>query len=232
MAFHMEQSFTVDASADSVWRFLIDPRRVASCLPGAAITEQLDDDTYAGTMTVKVGPVSASYKGKVTFKRLDRDSREAEIVASGQDVRGKGGATMNMVSRVKEETPDRTEVTLISDVSVTGILAQFGRGMIQDVSDQMLERFTAAMQEQLAVDGAGKKGNVEGKTGNGERETEGGQREAGSGKREARDAGAGELDLVALGAAAGKRAVARTLRSPGLWVAVAVVLIATLWFLL
>ena len=183
-------------------------------------------------MTVKVGPVSVSYKGKVTFKRLDHDSREVEIAASGQDVRGKGGATMNMVSRVKEETPGRTEVTLISDVVVTGILAQFGRGMIQDVSDQMLEKFTDAMTRRLQEGELGVGSGRLGEKGNVKSKTEGGEREAGSGKREARDAGAGELDLVALGAAAGKRAVARTLRSPGLWVAVAVVLLATLWFLL
>ncbi len=213
MAFHIEQSFAVHASADLVWRFLIDPRKVASCLPGAAITEQLDDDTYAGTMTMKIGPVSASYKGKVTFKRLDHDSREAEIVASGQDVRGKGGATMNMVSRVREGTQGRTEVTLISDVSVTGILAQFGRGMIRDVSDQMLERFTAAMKEQLAADGAGK-------------------REKGKGKSEGENDSAGELDAVALGVTVGRRVLGRMLRSPVLWIALAIVSALIYWIFL
>ena len=225
MAFHIEQSFAVNASADSVWQFLIDPRKVASCLPGAAITEQLDDDTYAGTMTVKVGPVSASYKGKVTFKRRDHDSREAEILASGQDIRGKGGATMNLVSRVKEETPGRTEVTVISDVSITGILAQFGRGMIRDVSDQMLEKFTAAMKEQLAAGGAGGKRNVAGEKGKGKRET-------GTGERKAADAGAGELDAVALGVMVGRRALGRMLRNPVLLVAFAIVAALIYWIFL
>lgn len=214
MAFHIEQSFTVDASADAVWQFLIDPRKVASCLPGAAITEQFDDDTYAGTMTVKVGPVSASYKGKVTFKRLDHDSREAEIVASGQDVRGKGGATMNMVSRVKEETQGRTEVTLISDVSVTGILAQFGRGMIRDVSDQMLEKFTDAMKRRLQ----------EGELGVGS--------EMGKGGRETGEDGAGELDAVALGVSVGGRVLGRVAQSPVLWIALAGVAAIIYWIFL
>ncbi len=149
MAIPIEKSFVVKASADRVWEFLTDPHRVAKCLPGAAITERLDDQTYAGTMTVKVGPVSTSYKGQVRFERLDSDARVAEITGRGLDVRGKGGADMRMTSRLVERGPGETEVTVISEVSVTGILAQFGRGMIQDVSDQMFEKFTEAMRSEL-----------------------------------------------------------------------------------
>jgi hypothetical protein len=98
---------------------------------------------------VKVGPVSTSYRGKVTFERLDPATRTAEIVASGQDIRGKGGADMRMTSRLIERAPGETEATIISDVKVTGILAQMGRGMIQDVSDQLFQRFTAAMSAAL-----------------------------------------------------------------------------------
>ncbi|MFQ5703166.1 MAG: SRPBCC family protein [Gemmatimonadales bacterium] len=227
MAFHIEQNFEIAAGADAVWRFLIDPHEVASCLPGAAITEQLDDNTYSGTMTVKVGPVSASYKGKITFEKLDHDAREAKIVTSGQDVRGKGGAKMDMVSRVTEVTPGRTQVTVVSDVNVTGILAQFGRGMIQDVSDRMLERFTVAMTEQLQEGELGKKGNVKSETGDG-------RGKKGKGKREKGEAngGGGELDIVALGVAAGRRALGRMLRNPVLWIALAVVAILAYWLFL
>jgi uncharacterized protein len=143
------QTFVVRAAPDAVWAFLTDPDRVASCLPGAAITDHLDERTHAGTITVKVGPVSTSYRGKVTFERLDPVTRTAEIVASGQDIRGKGGADMRMTSRLIERAPGETEATIVSDVKVTGILAQMGRGMIQDVSDQMFQRFTAAMSAAL-----------------------------------------------------------------------------------
>jgi len=143
------QTFVVRAPPDAVWAFLTDPHRVAGCLPGAAITDRVDERTYAGTITVKVGPVSTSYRGKVTFERLDRATRTAEIVASGQDIRGKGGADMRMTSRLIERAPGETEATIVSDVKVTGILAQMGRGMIQDVSDQMFHRFTAAMSAAL-----------------------------------------------------------------------------------
>lgn len=149
MAIPIEKSFVVKAPADRVWEFLTDPYRVAKCLPGAAITEQLDDQTYAGTMTVKVGPVSANYKGQVRFERLDSDARVAELTGRGLDVRGKGGADMRMTSRLVERGPGETEVMVTSEVSVTGILAQFGRGMIQDVSDQMFEKFTEGMRAEL-----------------------------------------------------------------------------------
>ena len=78
----LEQSFFVQAPPDRVWAFLTDPRRAASALPGAAVTEQIDDRTFAGTMTVKVGPVKTKYKGKATFKKLDVSSYTAEIVGS------------------------------------------------------------------------------------------------------------------------------------------------------
>jgi hypothetical protein len=143
------KSFVVNAPADSVWAFLIDPYRVARCLPGAALTEKIDDATYAGTITVKVGPVTASYRGKLHFDRLDPAAREADLSASGQETKGKGGADMRMKSRVVERGPGETEVTVVSDVNVVGVLAQFGRGMIQDVSDQLFQKFSQAMRREL-----------------------------------------------------------------------------------
>ena len=149
MPFQIDKTFVVRAPAQAVWEFLTDPRRVARCMPGAAITEQLDDKSWAGTLTVKVGPVGASYKGRMSFARLDAAARTAEISASGQDVRGKGGASMKLTSRVTERAPGETEVLASSELNVTGILAQMGRGMIQDVGDQIFERFTGAMRAEL-----------------------------------------------------------------------------------
>jgi hypothetical protein len=145
----IEKRFVVAAPADAVWAFLIDPRKVASCLPGASITGEIDEKTYGGAMNIKVGPVNAQYRGKLRFERLDANAREAEIVATGQETRGKGGADMRMSSRVVELGPDETEVHVTSDVQVAGVLAQLGGRMIQDVSDQMFEKFTAAMRRQL-----------------------------------------------------------------------------------
>ena len=149
MAFEITRTFTVDAAPSSVWEFLTDPQRVAKCLPGAAVTEKIDDRTWAGTMTVKVGPVQSSYKGKVVFEKLDAASHTAEIVATGADVKGKGGADLRLTSTLAEKGPGRTEVTTVSRVNITGILAQMGRGMIQDVSDQMFKTFSERMKAEL-----------------------------------------------------------------------------------
>ena len=194
MGMEIEKSFTVNASPDAVWEFLIDPYKVANCLPGAAITEQLDERTYAGTITVKVGPVSSSYKGKLHFERLAPEERVAELTARGQDVRGKGGADMRMTSRLAPAAGGGTEATVVSEVNVTGILAQFGRGMIQDVSDQMFETFTSNLRAEL---------------------------ETGQTSTEPQAA----FDAVQFGAQVGKRTVSRLLRSPGLWIAVVILVL-------
>ncbi len=149
MAMEITKTFTINAPPAAVWAFLIDPQRVARCLPGAAIGEKLDDKTYTGTMTVKVGPVSSSYKGKVTFERLDASTRTAEIRATGQDIRGKGGADLNLTSSLREVAPGKTEVTAVSQVNITGLLAQMGRGMVQDVSDQIFQIFSERMRGEL-----------------------------------------------------------------------------------
>ncbi|HSU81702.1 MAG TPA: SRPBCC family protein, partial [Thermoanaerobaculia bacterium] len=119
----ISKSFVVKAPKAAVWDFLTDPYQVAKCLPGAAITEKVDDQTYTGTMTVKVGPVTASYRGKMKFERLEEAAGTAEIAASGQETRGKGGADMRMKSSVVGKGPEETEVTVVSDVNVMGVLA-------------------------------------------------------------------------------------------------------------
>ncbi|HEY1904663.1 MAG TPA: SRPBCC family protein, partial [Myxococcaceae bacterium] len=149
MAMEIAKTFVVNAAPDAVWSFLTDLPRVARCLPGAAIGEKIDEKTSTGTMTIKVGPVSSTYRGKVVFERLDPAGRTAELSASGQDVRGKGGADMRLTSSLKPLPGGQTEVTAVSKVNVTGILAQMGRGMIQDVSDEMFQIFSERMRAEL-----------------------------------------------------------------------------------
>jgi uncharacterized protein len=199
------QTFVVRAAPDAVWAFLTDPHRVAGCLPGAAITDRVDERTYAGTITVKVGPVATSYRGKVTFERLDPVTRTAEIVATGQDVRGKGGADMRMTSRLIERAPGETEATIVSDVKVTGILAQLGRGMIQDVSDQMFQRFTAAMSAALESAGPAPAASPGGAAGTGPQ------------------AQADPIEAVPFAAHLAGRAFVRAVRRPLTWVVVLIV---------
>ena len=152
MALEISKTFVVKAAPAAVWSFLVDVKRVAQCMPGAAITDKIDDKTYTGTMTIKVGPVTSSYKGKVVFEKLDEAAHTAEILATGQDVKGKGGADMRMKSSLKELAPGETEVTAMSSVNITGILAQMGRGMIQDVSDQLFGVFSKNMRAALETE--------------------------------------------------------------------------------
>ena len=149
MAFEIVKTFVVGAPAEKVWTFLTDPEKVAKCLPGAAITGKLDDKTWQGTITVKVGPVSSSYKGKVSFEKLDALALTAEIVATGQDVRGRGGADLRLSSALVQKSAAETEVTTTSRVNITGILAQMGRGMVQDVGDQMFQIFSQRLRAEL-----------------------------------------------------------------------------------
>lgn len=145
----ISKTFIVNVPANTAWQFFTDPKRVAPCLPGAAITGQLDERTHAGTVTIKVGPVTSTYKGTLRFESIDPVARTAEIVAVGQDVKGKGGADMRMKSRLVERAPGETEVTITSNLNIVGTLAQFGRGIIQDVSDQVFDRFVGAVRAEL-----------------------------------------------------------------------------------
>lgn len=236
MGMRIEKSFVVQAPAAAVWEFLTDPRRVASCLPGAAITDQLDPQTYGGTITVKVGPVTASYRGKMKFERLDAAAGEAEISASGQETRGKGAADMRMSSRVVARDAASTEVVITSDVNVVGALAQFGKGMIEDVSDQMFGKFSGAMRRQLeaapaavapAANAAGAvaptpapEAQVATPAASAATPTIAAPTQAPVLPRQTEEV----LDLGAIGTAAAGRAVGRALRSPVLWVALVLAL--------
>jgi carbon monoxide dehydrogenase subunit G len=246
MGMQIEKSFVVNAPFSAVWDFLTDPAKVASCLPGAAITEKIDDQTYAGTMNVKVGPVTAGYRGKMRFERLDRDAGEAEIAASGQETKGKGGADMRMKSKVVERSSGETEVTVTSDVNVVGVLAQFGRGMIQDVSDQLFQKFSTSMRRELETAPAAAPAPAaetapvvpmtpENVAAPAAPETAAVAAVVSTPPAPSPPAPARKseevLDVGALGAAAAGRAAGRTLRRPGFWIAL-IALAAVIYFLL
>ena len=207
MGIPIEKQFVINAAPREVWAFLTDPSKVAGCLPGAAITGQVDERTHTGTIAIKVGPVSARYKGTVRFERLDQEEGVAEIAAAGQDVRGKGGADMRMTSRIIERGPSETEVTVTSTVNVTGILAQFGRGMIQDLSDQMFRQFTDAMRAALESAAERPVADLPG----------------------AESPGGDAIDAVSLGAKVGGRALGRVVRRPGFWLTAVLVTAAIIW---
>jgi carbon monoxide dehydrogenase subunit G len=144
------QSFEVAAPIDRVWKTLIDVERVAPCLPGAAITGRSDDGSYEGTFTVKIGPASASYTGRLEMVELDESAHSAMMVANGTDKRGQGGASATIVSKLSESAAGGTHVEVQTDYRITGRLAQFGRGgMIEDISERLLTQFAHCLAESL-----------------------------------------------------------------------------------
>lgn len=153
MAVRVEKTFQVQEPVEQVWALLSDPQKVVTCVPGAHITEQVDDRNYKGAISVKVGPSVTDFKGAVEIVRIDPDAHEIEILGKGQDLRGKSSASMKMTGKLRA-LENGTEVNSVSEVNVVGILAQMGGRMVNEVSNIMFEQFTKCFREQLQGDPA------------------------------------------------------------------------------
>ena len=155
----LEQSFEVAAPVERVWQALIDVEQVAPCLPGAAVSGRDEDGTYNGTFTVKIGPTSASYAGKLLMEQVDEDNHTATMQANGTDKRGQGSAKATIVSTLSPVAEDRTRVDVNTDYHITGRLARFGRGgMIEDISERLLREFAERLRGMLEGSGAAPSG--------------------------------------------------------------------------
>src|SRR5215470_13258573 len=150
MQVKIEKRFEIKEPIEKVWALLSDPTKVVASVPGAKITEKVDDRTYKGSISVKVGPTVTDYKGEVHILNLDPAAHRMEIEGKGQDVRGKGSASMKMTGELTPTADGGTEVITTSEVSVVGLLAQFGGRMINDVSNKVFEEFTKSFRTQLA----------------------------------------------------------------------------------
>ncbi len=145
----LEQSFSVEAPIERVWEALIDVERVAPCLPGAEITEGGEQGTYRGNFTVKLGPTTASYRGELHMESVDESSHTVVMRATGQDKRGQGGAKATIESVMRQDGA-ATRVDVVTNFTITGRLARFGRGgMIQDVSNRLLKDFSKCLAETI-----------------------------------------------------------------------------------
>lgn len=157
MATRIEERFTVRAPPRAVWEFLVDPRRVVTCLPGAELTEVVDERTFLGAVKVKVGPVTVAYKGKVLLGERDDAARVVKMSGEGRESGGAGAARMTMESRVAE-APGGAEVSVRSEVDIAGRLVQLGRGMIEQVSHQLFAQFAENVRAALEAAPAGEAG--------------------------------------------------------------------------
>lgn len=149
MAIRIEKTFEVPEPIETVWPLLSDPHKVVTCVPGAKITDKVDDRNYKGSISVKVGPSVTDFKGEIQIVTLDEQKHKIEILGKGQDVRGKGSASMKMTGKLQALENGGTEVTSISELNVVGILAQMGARVITEVSNIMFEKFTNNFRQQL-----------------------------------------------------------------------------------
>jgi len=144
----LEHQFRVAAPIDEVWSALLDPQRVAPCMPGATLTS-VDGESFAGTVKVKLGPVALLYKGTGSFESADADRRRAVLKASGKDSRGNGTASATVEVTLSADGAS-TVAAVVTELSVTGRPAQFGRGMITEVGGKILDRFAECLAAKLA----------------------------------------------------------------------------------
>jgi carbon monoxide dehydrogenase subunit G len=143
--------FTVPASIDVAWAAFNDLERVAPCFPGASLTSY-DGEAFEGVCKVKLGPISLQYSGTGRFVSRDEATHTALIEAKGKDKRGNGTAAANVTATLTAAGDDATDVTVKSDLNITGKPAQFGRGVMQDVSDKLLGQFATCLESKLGED--------------------------------------------------------------------------------
>ncbi len=141
----IEDTFRVDLPIDEAWGVLLDIERIAPCMPGAQLQE-VEGDEYRGVVRVKVGPITAQYKGVARLAEVDEANHRAVIDAQGRDTRGQGNAKAAIAISLTELPGGATEVSIDNDVTITGKVAQFGRGVMADVSSKLLAQFVDCLE--------------------------------------------------------------------------------------
>lgn len=140
----LTNDFRVGVPPATAWSVLTDVERIAPCMPGAQLQE-IEGDEYRGVVKVKVGPITAQYKGAATFVERDETNHKAVLRAEGRDTRGQGNANATITATLAPDG-DGTRVTVVTDLTVTGKVAQFGRGVMADVSAKLLDQFVQCLE--------------------------------------------------------------------------------------
>ena len=146
----IQDEFEVRAPIAQVWDHLLEVERVAGCMPGAELTEVVDDRTWKGRINVRLGPVSMSFAGTVVLEERDDDARRVVLKANGREQRGRGNASAVVTSRL-EVIEGGTKVSFDTDLTVTGAAAQYGRGMLADISKRLTGEFAECLERNLTA---------------------------------------------------------------------------------
>jgi uncharacterized protein len=145
----IENSFDVPASPEAAWELLMDVPRIIPCMPGAKLDEVVADDAWKATMQVKLGPISLTFATNVRREEVDEAERRVKLAADAREVRNRGNAKATIESSLTGNG-GATHVDLVTELALTGTVAQYGRGMIEDISSQLVSTFAACIQSQLA----------------------------------------------------------------------------------
>jgi len=145
----LRHEFEVGVPITEAWRILTDVERIAPCLPGAQLTE-VEGDVYRGQVKVKVGPILAQFKGQASFVSRDEDAYTATLKGDGRDTGGKGNASALITASLQSVDASRTKCVVTTDLTISGKVAQFGRGALADVSDKLLAQFTENLNSLIA----------------------------------------------------------------------------------
>jgi uncharacterized protein len=147
----LENSFDVPAPPEQAWALLMDVPRVIPCMPGATLDETVDDANWKATMAVKLGPISLSFKADVRREESDEGARRTRLSARAREARGRGNASATIESSLTPQNGG-TKVDVVTDLQLTGPVAQYGRGLVQDVSSQLVTQFADCLKAQLTAE--------------------------------------------------------------------------------
>ena len=150
----LNKVFPLDGSIDDAWQILQDIEQVASCMPGAEITETVDADNYKGSVKVKIGPMHMAFNGEINVQEIDAGEKRIHLIASGRDAKGTSSASMDLNARIQAGESSVSELTGDAEVNVNGKLANFGGRMMTQVSDQILGQFADNFRQRLASSAA------------------------------------------------------------------------------
>ncbi|MCY4103205.1 MAG: SRPBCC family protein [bacterium] len=145
----LKSDFEVSVGVDRAWEVLTNPELIAPCLPGARLDE-VEGDEFRGAVKVKVGPISAEYRGKATMVEMNRDDLRIVIRAEGRDTRGAGNAAADITALMEAASDASTKVEVTTDLKISGKVAQFGRGVLGDVSAKLMGQFVDNLEEMLS----------------------------------------------------------------------------------